>query len=86
MSNAIMTHGYEIDWDVILDNPHYLLATVMGERVRIPVARSTIYAIQRVGEELGVAVDEHSHGADWSIPIGEAITRQIYMEKAQVVK
>ena len=86
MSDIVMTHGYEIDWDMVLGNPHYLLATIAGQRVRIPVAKQVVYAIRTGGRTLGLEIEEHANGANWNIPIGEAITRQMYMEKKEVVK
>jgi hypothetical protein len=84
MSEKIMTHGYEIGWDVVFDNPHYLIATVAGQRVRIPVSRQTIRRIEQQAEVAGLPVTQHSHGADWEVPIGSNITKDIYLEKSEV--
>ena len=86
MSDTIMTHGYEIDWDVVFDNPHYLLATVMGARVRIPVSRQTIRRIEQQAEVMELPITQHSRGADWEVPIGPNITKDIYLDKRTVVK
>jgi hypothetical protein len=86
MSDTIMTHGYEIDWDEVLGNPHYLLATIMGARVRIPVSRQTIRRIEQQAEVMELPIIQHSRGADWEVPIGPNITNDIYLNKAKVVK
>jgi hypothetical protein len=78
-----MTHGYVVEDDAVMNFPHYLLATVAGIPVVIPVSKQVVYAIRAGGEALGLPIEENVDGAWWEIPIGETITRQISMEKAR---
>ena len=85
-TNTIMTHGYTVENDAAMNYPHHLLATIAGQRVRIPVARQTIRRIEQQAEVAGLPITQHSHGADWEVPIGSNITKDIYLEKAEVVE